>query len=215
MKLGTDCVLVGSALAAGIGLWVFELAEGYFANPALLGMATPLVVIPIAVFCLVIPVVYVLRGIWFRKDRRQVVLAVIALFSLVWRPITPGLPDNLDAFHYRMSRFGEADYDRLLTMAQAELARLEADPIHGRVSARMQGDALYTALAESNPMLTIGPARPNVSVKNDAMSFYWGSGLTGAYFVTVHEDSSDRTCEPTDVSDASCLYGRVALEYVH
>ena len=214
MRLRTHYVLVGFTLVASIGLWIFDLAEGYFANPALLGMATPLVVIPIALFCLIMPVVYLIRGIQLRKDRRHIVLAGIALFALVWQPITPGLPHGLDAFHYRMSQFGETDYDQLFTTARAELARLELDEFHYGVGPQDRRDAVYAALAESNPMLTIGPSRPNISIRDNEMSFYWGSGLIGAYFVTVYRDSSDRDCEPTASSDARCLYDRVTLKYV-
>lgn len=99
MQFRTHCILVGLTLVGGVGLWLIRLAAGYFANPVPFGYLTPLVILLIGAYCLILPLVYIVRGIALRRDRRHTVLAAVALFSLVWL-FLPGLPTDVDAFEY-------------------------------------------------------------------------------------------------------------------
>ncbi len=214
MSIRVHYIHAGLVLVASISLWLLYLAEGYFANPLLLGIVKFFFFdLAIALYCLVVPVVYLVKGFRCREDRRQIILAGIAGCALFFHPITPGLPRNLDAFHYRMSKFSDMDYDQLHAAAHAELSRLELNYFHCGGAPSDSGKAICDALIESSPMLRIGPHRPYINVRNNQVSFHWGSGLTGAYVVSVYADRSDRDCESTEMSDVRCLYDRVALKY--
>ena len=213
MQFKTHKNLIVTALVGSTALWLVVIAEGYFADPVLLGTFLPLLLVPISLLCLSISVVYVVRLVFAKRDRRHIALAGIAIVALFIHPITPGLPSGLDAFKYRMSRFEQSEYVQLLNAAQAELQRRGLEYLSTDVGLKDQQDAFFASLVEAHPVLTVGPWQPFIGIHSKDISFYWGYSRTGAFSVTVFSDSLDRKCVAMPGSDARCLYDRVTLQY--
>jgi hypothetical protein len=213
MRFKTHVIVVVAALIGSITTVLVDLGMGYFADPMFPGTLLTIFSVPFTTFSLIASIVYIFRAALWRRDRRNLYLAGVALLALLILPVTPGKPGAMDAFTYRMSQFEQHEYDQLLRAAQTELSPKEQDIITviSTFGRDIEEAGFYVDFAENQPILMIGPHLPNMNAKPDRLEIYWGSGRIPAFAVVIYSDSSGQRCESTVERLVTCLYENVEL----
>lgn len=214
MRFRTHVIFVVAALIGSITTVLVDLGIGYFADPMFPGLLT-IFSVPFSTFSLIASIVYVFRAALWRKDRRNLLLAGVALLALLILPVTPGKPGAMDAFEYRMSQFKQHEYEQLLRAARTELSLKEQDIItvistSGRVIEKV---GFYVDFAENQPILMVGPHLPYMNFKPDRLEIFWGTGRIPAFAVIIYSDSSEQICDSTGERFVTCLYENVELSH--
>lgn len=206
-------ILTASCLSA-IGAHIAFFAEGYFANPALLGvLITPLVFLSLLFFPALVAVVYLVRFFLRDKTRQNTTLTILGFCGFTLFVAGHALPGGLDAFVFRMKQFSDTAYYEL-----AANLRSEFDKRGIRESSDLQigskaWESLHDSLREAHPILQINSSPPRIAVDEDSVIVFWGGGRTGSYEIMILLDAN----EPHGLASGSRrtvkIHERVLLGY--
>jgi hypothetical protein len=183
--------LVVSQLVCAIAVRFVTLASGWTADPTFpFGLFTPFVILPMLLYAaLVAPAAIVSLSLSrkFRATTRSTLAAIALSFlgSMIAVPIPP-TPSADDAFEWRMGTFSEAQFQALAHDIRRELEdrRLEKQPRESDDAIRRR---VVQSLRNEHAILRIDGFRPRFFVREDRVSIYWASGLTGGFEVTVFD----------------------------
>ena len=181
-------IILTTSILAALSVRIETFAEGYFVDPALLGLfITPLIILSLAFIPIVVAIVYIVRFIRGKKTAENVRLTLVSLCGLIVLPFIPLLPSSMDAFVYRMEQFPREAYYNLADDLRAEFKRLGIQGLGGVDSKEKEWDAVYELLRPSHPILQVNRFKPYMTVDDDSVIVFWGSGLTGAYEIIILE----------------------------
>lgn len=214
-------IVLGAGIGAGFLSWLFNLAEGYFANPAPppFGVLYPFFLIPIAAAPILVSIGYCVWLVSQRKTRRNIGLTLVSLVGPFVVVAGPTLINDYDTFVYRMKSFSEAEYHRLAADVKTEFDKKGVDQLRDYGSSRKEQLAIHETLVQSHPILAISEFPLDIAVRDENVVLEWGSGLTGGYEVVISLSSDPtsgwvdaRRRGPHDVaSPVTYIYDGVAL----
>ena len=174
-------------IGAGLLAWLFNLAEGYFADPAPFpfGIFYPFFLIPIAATPVLVSIGYCVWLILVSKTRRNIGLTLAALIGPLVVVVGPRLLNDYDTFVYRMKSFSEAEYHRLAAEIKTEFDERGINRLQDYGISREERLAIYGPLVESHPILAISEFPLDIAASDENVVLEWGSGLTGGYEVVI------------------------------
>lgn len=174
-------------IGAGFLLWLFILAQGYFANPAPFpfGVLYPFFLLPIAAIPILVSIGYCVWLAFQSKTRRNIGLTLAALIGPLVVVVGPRLLNDYDTFVYRMKSFSEAEYHRLAAEIKTKLDERGIDRLQVYGSPRKEQLAMHEPLVQSHPILAISKFPLDIAASDENVLLEWGSGLTGGYEVLI------------------------------
>lgn len=199
-------IILTISIAAGLASWLFDVATGYFANPALFfSIFTPLVVLPLLIVPLIVAIGY---GLAVQNPK----LKLAAVIGLAIQLVGFGAIDDWDAFVYRMKSFSEEEYRELAISVKRTMDQRRRYQTSDLINYNHQHRVIYQSLVDDHPILEISQLRPKFSANESRVHVMWGSGLIGGYEAVILLAPAEPGWhkEPT-YSSVTYIYDSVAL----
>ena len=173
-------------IGSGFSFWLYALARGYFADPALLVVLVPLPLLALLLYLITVSVSigYCIWLLFVRKTRRNVGLALAALIGALILVVGPRLLNDYDGFVYRMESYSEAEFQRL---AADTKAAFDERGLTG-LNSYLEGEdrrVIIESLADAHPILTISEFPLDIGASDERVHLEWASGLTGGYKAVI------------------------------
>ena len=216
----------GVILTVGIGsavfIRLFDLARGYFADPALplLGIPLPFLAVALALITVLVSVSYCVWLIFVRRTRRNIRLTLAALIGPLVLVAGPRLLNSHDAFVYRMESFSEAEYQRLAADIKKGFDERGIDEMSYDIQ-REELRAITESLVDSHSVLAISEFPLDIGASDERVFLEWASGLTGGYklMISLRPDPPSEWAGPPgpglpgpyNILEVTYIYDGVAL----
>ena len=163
----------------------FNWLDGYWVDPAFLGLFTPF----IALFILFLPIailIWMMIGLMqsHNKSFRSYWSLLIACMAVVFL-FSPMRPTAVDGFYYRMGKIDYDEYMAAVELINSEAARLNLSDRDFTYPVTEAHNKLVRSLADKNILFSLSDWPVHIAKKDKYILLSWASGLTGGYEVLI------------------------------